>query len=163
MRVALYARVSKRLDQNPENQLLQLRRWAEVQDIDVVGEFVDERTTRDQRPNKETVLKMLRTGELDGVAFTNLDRWGRTMTELVMEMEEFAESGKALISINEGLDMGTASGRLAAHVLAAMANFERERIRERTLHGIARARAQGKRIGRPPKKKKRKTKEHDDR
>lgn len=151
MRIALYARVSKAGDQNPMNQLLELRRWASLAQHEIVGEFVDEMSSRDTRPNKELVLKKMRLGEIDGVAFHALDRWGRTMSELVLELEEFARSGKALISLKEGLDLSNAAGRLMANVLAAMANFERDRIRERTLLGLARARAQGKKLGRPRK------------
>lgn len=151
MKVALYARVSKALEQNPENQLIELRRWAIAAGHVVVGEFVDEISSKDTRPKKEEVLKLLRLGEVQGVAFTNLDRWGRTMSELVLELEEFSKASISMVSLKEGLDLSTAAGRLMAHVLAAMANFERDRIRERTLLGLARARAQGKRLGRPRK------------
>ncbi len=151
MRVALYARVSKALDQDPENQLRELRRWAEVSEHTVVYTGVDCISSKDTRPEKEKILKMLRLGQVDGVAFTMLDRWGRTMSELVLELEEFSKSGKSLISLREGLDLSTAAGMLMANVLAAMANFERDRIRERTKMGLARARAQGKKIGRPSK------------
>lgn len=150
-RIALYARVSKALQQNPENQLLELRRWAASAGYDVKGEFVDEISSKDTRPMKEEVLRKLRLGEIDGVAFWSLDRWGRTMSELVMEIEEFGNTNKALISLREGLDLNTAAGKLHAHMMAALANFERDRIRERTLLGLARARAQGKRLGRPRK------------
>lgn len=151
MRVALYARVSMALRQNPENQLIELRRWAAAAGHVVVGEFVDEISSKDTRPQKEIVLRKLRLGECDGVAFWSLDRWGRSTGELVLELEEFSKSGKALISMKEGLDLSSAAGRLMANVLAAMANFERDRIRERTLLGLARARSQGKRLGRPRK------------
>jgi DNA invertase Pin-like site-specific DNA recombinase len=151
-RVALYARVSKAGDQTPENQLLILRQWAINNDYEVFGEFVDQISSKGTRPQKEAVLRLLRLKEVDGVGFWSLDRWGRTMTELVLEMEEFGGSGKTLMSYQEALDLGTSAGRLAANVIAALANFERDRIRERTYAGIARVRAQGKRIGRPPKK-----------
>lgn len=151
MRVALYARVSKALEQNPENQLLDLRRWAVSAGHEVIGEFVDEVSSKDTRPQKELVLKKLRLGECDGVGFWSLDRWGRSMSELVLELEEFSGSGRSMFSMKEGLDLSTAAGRLMANVLAAMANFERDRIRERTLLGLARARAQGKKLGRPRK------------
>lgn len=151
MQIALYARVSKALEQNPETQLIELRRWAQASGHEVQGEYIDEISSKDTRPSKEHILNLLRTGELDGVAFIALDRWGRTMSELVLEIEEFQKSNKLMMSLKEGLDFTTAAGRLFAHVLAAMANFERDRIRERTLLGIARARAQGKRLGRPRK------------
>jgi DNA invertase Pin-like site-specific DNA recombinase len=73
------------------------------------------------------------------------------MSELVLELEEFSGANKSLISLKEGIDLSNAAGRLMANVLAAMANFERDRIRERTLLGLARARAQGKKLGRPRK------------
>lgn len=151
MRVALYARVSMALKQNPENQLLELRRWASAAGHEVVGEFVDEVSSKDTRPQKEAVLRMLRLGEIQGVAFWSLDRWGRSMGELVLELEEFSRSGVSLFSMKEGIDLSTAAGRLMANILSSMANFERDRIRERTMLGLARARAQGKRLGRPRK------------
>jgi DNA invertase Pin-like site-specific DNA recombinase len=92
---------------------------------------------------------MLRLGEIDGVAFWSLDRWGRSMSELVLELEEFSATGKALVSLKEGFDLSNASGRLMANLLAAMANFERDMIRERVMAGLARAKAQGKKLGRP--------------
>jgi DNA invertase Pin-like site-specific DNA recombinase len=158
MKVCLYARVSKALEQNPENQYEPLLQWLaatkneQVKDVShSLGIFVDEVSSKDTRPKKEEVLKLMRLGVADGVVFFALDRWGRTMTELVMELEEFSKSGKSMISLKEGIDLSTAAGRLMAHVLASMANFERDRIYERTMIGLARARALGKRLGRPPK------------
>jgi len=151
MKIGLYARVSMALKQHPENQLIELRRWAQASGHTVIGEYVDTVSSKDTRPEKERVLKMLRLGELDGVAFIALDRWGRTMSELVLELEEFSQSGKALISLKEGIDLSSSAGRLMANILASMANFERDRIRERTILGLARARAQGKKLGRPRK------------
>lgn len=156
MKIALYARVSKALEQNPENQLIELRRWAKAADYQVVGEFIDEVSSKDTRPKKEEVLMLLRRNEIDGVAFIALDRWGRTMSELVLEIEEFSKSKKIIMSLKEGLDLSTAAGRMFANILAAMANFERERIRERTLLGLARAKAQGKKLGRPFKRQEKK-------
>ena len=149
MKVALYARVSKALDQTPENQLLELRKWALAAGHEVVGEFVDEISSKDTRFQKELVLRKLRLGELDGVAFWTLDRWGRTASELVTELEWFSQEGKMMISLKEGLDLTTAAGRLSANLWAIMANFERDRIRERTLLGLARVKAHGKKLGRP--------------
>ena len=153
MRIALYARVSKALEQNPDNQLIELRRWAKASTHEVEGEYIDEISSRDTRPRKEEVLKKLRLGTIDGVAFIALDRWGRNMTELVLELEEFSNSGKSLISLKEGLDLSTATGRLYANLIASFANFERDRISERTKMGLARVKAQGKHIGRPKGRK----------
>lgn len=149
MKVALYARVSKALDQNPENQLIELRKWATAAGHIIQGEYIDEISSKDTRPNKERILGLMRLGVIDGVAFWSLDRWGRTMSELVLELEEFSKSGKAMISLKEQIDLSTAAGRMFANILASMANFERDRIRERTMLGLARAKAQGKKLGRP--------------
>lgn len=149
VKVALYARVSKAGEQNPDNQLIALRDWAKRAGVEVEGEYVDELSSKDTRPQKELVLRKIRLNEVDGVAFYALDRWGRSMTELVLELEEFSKSEKVLMSLKEGLDLSNAAGRLMANVLAAMANFERDRIRERTMLGLARAKAQGKTLGRP--------------
>lgn len=152
MKVALYARVSKALDQNVDNQLIELRKWASNTNHQIMGEFIDEVSSKDTRPQKEIILKKMRLGEIDGVAFWSLDRWGRTMSELVLELEEFSKSGRSLISLKEGIDLSNAAGRMFANILSAMANYERDRIRERTLLGLARAKAQGKKLGRPFKK-----------
>ncbi len=150
MKVALYARVSKADTQNPQNQLDELRRWAAQTGAHVHGEFVDEISSRDTRPQKEEVLRLLRNGVIEGVVFWSLDRWGRDMSELVLEFQEAAQRGWTLLSLHEGLRLDTAAGQLHAHLLAAFANFERERFRERTKAGLERVRAQGKRLGRKP-------------
>jgi DNA invertase Pin-like site-specific DNA recombinase len=151
MKIAIYARVSKALEQNPENQLIELRRWAKNAEHEVIGEFIDEVSSKDTRPQKEAVLRLIRTGQIQGVGFWSLDRWGRNASELVLELEEFSKSNIMLMSLKEGLDLSNAAGRLMANMLAIMANFERDRIRERTLLGLARARAWGKKLGRPRK------------
>jgi len=153
MRFALYARISKVGDQTPENQLLELRKWAKTCEHEIVGEFVDECSSRDTRPEKEELLKKLRLGIVQGVAFTSLDRWGRTTSELINEFQEAQKRGWVFISLKEALNFDSAAGMMYAQLLAVFATFEREKIRERTLLGLARARAQGKRLGRPPKQR----------
>jgi DNA invertase Pin-like site-specific DNA recombinase len=150
MRVALYARVSKALEQNPENQLIALREWSKKAGVEIEGEYVDEVSSKDTRPRKEEVLKKLRLGEIDGVAVWKLDRWGRNLSELILELEEFNKNGKSLFSIQEGIDLSTSMGRFMANILALLANFERDIIHERTMLGLKRAKAQGKIGGRHP-------------
>lgn len=150
VKVALYARVSKAGEQSNENQLKLLRDWARnTGNESNVIEFEEEVSSRDTRPKKEEVLRLLRTGEVGTVVFYSLDRWGRSMPELVNEFEEARRSGWKLVSLKEGLSFDTAGGQLYAHILASFAAFERERIRERTIAGLNRVRAQGKRLGRP--------------
>jgi len=157
MNVALYARVSKAQDQTADNQLLELRKWASAAGHNVIGEYVDEVSSRDTRPKKEELKRKAMLGEVKAIAFIALDRWGRTMSELVFEMEEFSQRGVTLISLREGLQFDTAAGRMYANILASFANFERERIRERVMAGLARARAIGKHLGRPKGSKDKKT------
>ena len=150
MTAVLYARVSKALDQTPENQLRVLREYADQAHLVIRGEYVDELSSRDTRPQKEEVLRLARLGLIDAIVFISLDRWGRTVEELVAEMRELPERGVRLISLKEGLNFDNAAGRLYSVILAAFAAFERDRIQERTLAGLARAKAQGKRLGRHP-------------
>jgi DNA invertase Pin-like site-specific DNA recombinase len=74
---------------------------------------------------------------------------GRSLRHLVLLMEELQQLGVTLVSLGEGLDLSTPAGRLRASLLSAVAQFEVERIRERVVAGLRRARTQGKRLGRP--------------
>ena len=151
MRLALYGRTSLALKQDPAGQILELERWANAAGHEVEGTYVDQASSHTTRPQKEEVLRKLRLGEIDGVAFVALDIWGRNMCELVLELEEFAKTGRSLISLKEGLDLCTVAGRLMANVSVAVAAYQRDRIRKSILLGLAIAKSQGKRLGRPPK------------
>ena len=78
-----------------------------------------------------------------------LDRLGRNLKHLITLLEDLQALGVAFVSLAEGIDATTPAGKLQMHILGAIAEFERERIRERVLAGLQRARAQGKRLGRP--------------
>lgn len=80
-----------------------------------------------------------------------LDRLGRNLKHLITLIEEMQALGIAFVSLGEGIDATTPAGKLQLHVLAAIAEFERARIQERVMAGLARAKAQGRRLGRPPK------------
>lgn len=150
MRVALYARVSTN-DQTCENQLLELRRYVAARAWSVGLEFVDTGVSgaRDSRPELDRLMLAARRREVDAVICWSLDRLGRTMKHLVTCLEEWQSLGVAFVSVKEGLDYTTPAGRLYFHVMAALAEFERERVRERVVAGIARRRAEGLPIGRP--------------
>lgn len=146
-KIALYARVSKAEDQTTTNQLLQLRAWATAHPGIETIEYEEAITSRKTRPHKEAILRQLRTGELQGVVFVSLSRWGRSTTELVGELRELHALGRNVVSLKEGLNLDSAAGRALVGMLAVFAEFERDLIRERTLDGLARARAQGKVLG----------------
>lgn len=146
-RTALYLRVSKGT-QTTENQKLRLLKYATENNLkfDI---FEETESTRKTRPVKQELMRRLRSGEYNKVIIFKLDRWARSSHELIMDVKEIVEKGVAFISISENLDFSTAAGKLQFQILSAFAEFERELIRERTIEGLARAKAQGKKPGRP--------------
>ena len=148
-RAAIYARVST-FDQEPENQLQELRRYVEARGW-TGTEFVDRGVSgsKEKRPALDALLKDAKRRRFDVLVCWRLDRLGRNLRHLVTMLEELQHVGVAFVSMGEGIDCTTPAGKLQLHILAALAEFERERIRERVLAGLQRARAQGKRLGRP--------------
>lgn len=151
MRAALYGRVST-FDQEPENQLAELRRYAAARGWTAV-EHVDKGVSgaKDRRPALDTLLIDARRRRFDVLVVWRLDRLGRNLRHLIVLLEELQALGIAFVSLNEGIDATTPAGRLQMHILGAIAEFERARIAERVKAGLQRARAQGKRLGRPRK------------
>jgi DNA invertase Pin-like site-specific DNA recombinase len=149
LRAALYARVST-TDQTTDNQLLELRRYAEARGW-TVTEYVDEGVSgaKESRPALDRLLKDARRRRLDALVVWRLDRLGRSLRHLILTLDELTALCVAFVSLNEGIDTGTSAGRLQLHLLAAISQFERERVIERVQAGLARARAQGKHLGRP--------------
>jgi DNA invertase Pin-like site-specific DNA recombinase len=150
MRVAIYARVST-TDQHVENQLGELRKYAEARRWTVFKEFLDEGVSgsKDRRPGLDAMLAAAKRRKFDVVACWRLDRLGRNLKHLVTLLEELQALGVSFVSLGEGIDATTPAGRLQMHVLAALSEFERGRIQERVRAGLARARANGTRLGRP--------------
>jgi DNA invertase Pin-like site-specific DNA recombinase len=90
-----------------------------------------------------------RRREIDVVLVWRLDRWGRSVTDLLATLQELGHLGVGFVSLTEALDLTTPVGRAMAGLLAIFAEFEREILRERTRAGLAHARENGKRLGRP--------------
>lgn len=155
MKVALYVRVSTK-DQHPENQLIELREYAKRHGYKYEV-FEEKESTRKTRPIKQDLLNRLRKKEFDGVLIYRLDRWARSLSEMILEVTELFNKGIAFVSLKDNIDLSTSSGRLIFHIFSALAEFEREVIRERTILGLERARKQGKRLGRPNGSKDKKT------
>lgn len=145
---AIYCRVSTE-EQTTENQRLILIEYAERRGFNYEV-FEEVESTRNTRPLKQKLLGRLRAMEFDGLLVLKLDRWARSLRELTLELEEIHAKGVTFISLNDSIDMSTATGRLQFQILSAFAEFERNLISERTKEGLARARSQGKRLGRPP-------------
>jgi putative DNA-invertase from lambdoid prophage Rac len=149
MRAAIYARVST-FDQEPENQLRELRRYCEARGWQAT-EFVDKGVSgaRESRPALDALVKAAKRRQFDTLVVWRLDRLGRNLRHLIMLLDELTALGVGFVSLGEGIDTGTPAGRLQLHLLAAISQFERDRITERVQAGLARARAQGRRLGRP--------------
>ena len=150
MRVAMYVRVS-RLDQQPENQILELRRYVAARGWEA-REFVEHGVSgnKDRRPALDALLAEVRRRRVEVVVCWKLDRLGRNLTHLVNTLQEFRALAVEFVTLGEGIDTSTPAGRLMFGLLASIAEFERERLRERTILGLDRARAQGVRLGRRP-------------
>ena len=149
MRAALYARVST-LDQEPENQLAELRRYVEARGWEP-SEYVDRGVSgaKDRRPALDALIKDAKRRKFDALVCWRLDRLGRSLKHLVTLLDELQALGVAFVSLGEGIDCTTPAGRLQLHILAALAEFERARIAERVTAGLQRAKRQGQTLGRP--------------
>lgn len=113
--------------------------------------FHEKVSTRDgNRPELARLLAYVRDGE-DTIVVTRLDRVARSVHDLIAFTRDLETRNLGLIATQQAVDTSTAMGRMFFHVLAAVAEFERDMIRERTLAGLAAARARGKKGGRPTK------------
>jgi DNA invertase Pin-like site-specific DNA recombinase len=151
MRAVLYARVST-VDkgQDPEVQLSDLREYAIRRGFEVVAEFVDFASgARNGRPEYHRMFDAARKRQFDVLLVWRYDRFARSMQELVNALEEFRTLGIDFISYRENADTTTAEGKLIFGIMASLAEFERALIAERVKAGMARAKAQGKHVGRP--------------
>ena len=102
-----------------------------------------------KREAREKLLEAARRREIDVVLVWRLDRWGRSVTDLLATLQELEHLGVGFVSLTEALDLTTPAGRAMAGLLAVFAAFEREILGERTRAGLAHARQNGKRLGRP--------------
>jgi DNA invertase Pin-like site-specific DNA recombinase len=152
MRAALYARVSTS-GQTTDNQLRDLRDAATRHDWEITAIFTDEGISgakgREQRAGLASLMKLVARREIDIVAAWSVDRLGRSLQDLVAVLGDINAKGVDLYLHQQGLDTTTPSGRAMFQMLGVFSEFERSMIRERVNAGLARARAEGKRLGRP--------------
>ena len=115
MKYALYCRVSTR-DQHPENQLIELEKYAKRMNY-AYEIFKETESTRKTRPIKQNLMNRLRQKEFDGVLVLKLDRFARSLSELIVDVKELTDKGVAFISMRDNLDLSSASGKLQFHIL----------------------------------------------
>ncbi len=152
-KAAIYARVSTNNGQTPENQLAQLRDVAAKAGWHVVGEYVDQGISgakgRDKRPAFDRLCKAATRREVDVVMAWSVDRLGRSLQDLVVFLGDLQASGVDLYLHKQGVDTTTPGGKALFQMMGVFAEFERAMIQERISAGLQRAKAEGKKLGRP--------------
>jgi putative DNA-invertase from lambdoid prophage Rac len=148
-RAGLYARVSTNDQQTIPLQIRALREYAARRGWAIALQVKEIGSGASQRQLRETMLEAARRREIDVVLVWRLDRWGRSVTDLLATLQELEHLGVGFVSLNEALDLTTPAGRAMAALLAVFAAFEREILQERVRAGLAHARQNGKKLGRP--------------
>jgi putative DNA-invertase from lambdoid prophage Rac len=149
LRVGLYARVSTHDQQTLPLQLSAMREHAERRGWTVAMIVEDVGSGVRDRPKREDLMRAARRRELDLILVWRLDRWGRSLVDLITTIQELTALGVGFVSLGEALDLATPSGRALAGMLAVFAEFERDILRDRVKAGIAQARKEGRPHGRP--------------
>ena len=148
-RAGLYARVSTNDQQTLSMQSRAMREYAARRGWTIAVNVREVGSGAAKREARERLLDAARRREIDVVLVWRLDRWGRSVADLLATLQELEHLGVGFISLTEALDLTTPAGRAMAVLLAIFADFEREILRERTRAGLAQARLNGKRLGRP--------------
>src|ERR1700688_978648 len=149
LRVGLYARVSTHDQQTLPLQIRALREYAAKRGWTIVAQIKEVGSGASQRQLRESLLATARRRQIDVVMVWRLDRWGRSVADLVSTLQELQHLGVGFVSLTEALDLTTPAGRAMAGLLAVFAEFEQEILRERVRACLAHARETGKRLGRP--------------
>jgi len=150
LRVALYARVSTHDQQTLPLQIRTMREYAAKRNWTIITQVKEVGSGSSQREQRETLIAAARRREIDVVLVWRLDRWGRSVADLVSTLQELQHLGVSFVSLTEALDLTTPAGRAMAGLHSVFAEFERDILRERVRAGLDHARQQGKRLGRPP-------------
>ena len=149
-RVAIYARISTQDQQTLPMQLNALRRYVKDRGWKVVIEVQEIQSGAKERVKRAEILAAARRKQIDMVLVWKLDRWGRSVLDLIHTLQELQELGVGFVSLTEALDLTTPTGRAMTGMLAVFAEFERDLLKERINAGIAQAQKDGKHCGRPP-------------
>ncbi len=145
----MYARVSTHDQQTLPLQSRAMREYALNRGWTVVMQVKEVGSGASVRLLREDLMKAARRREIDVILVWRLDRWGRSVTDLLATLQELEQLRVGFVSLTEALDLTTPAGRAMAGLLAVFAEFEKEILRERVRAGLAHARANGKQLGRP--------------
>src|SRR6201997_1924194 len=149
LRAGLYARVSTNDQQTLPMQSRAMREYAARRGRTVAMQVREVGSGAAKREAREKLLEAAHRRHIDVVLVWRLDRWGRSVTDLLATLQELEHLGVGFVSLTEALDLTTPAGRAMAGLLAIFAAFEREILGERTRAGLVHARQNGKRLGRP--------------
>ena len=150
-KVAIYCRVST-TDQSCSRQERDLLEYAQKAGYSVIGVWKETGSgTKNNRTQRKEVMSLAQARKIDGILVTELTRWGRSTIDLITTLQDLAHWGVSVIATT-GLqfDLTTPQGKLIASVMASLAEFERDLVRERVRSGLAAAKAKGKKLGRRP-------------
>jgi DNA invertase Pin-like site-specific DNA recombinase len=148
--VALYARVSTvNGHQDPEMQLRELRQHCTFHNLTITSEYVDRGISgsKESRPQLNLLMAAAKEKQFDALLCWKIDRFGRSLKHLVNALADLEKWGVAFISLKDNIDLSTSTGRLMFGIIAVMAQFERELIRERVCAGLRNAQAKGRVLG----------------
>ena len=150
MRVAIYARVSTK-DQSCDMQMRDLRAYCAARGFTIIREYIDigQSGAKDSRPELNELMADARKRKFDSILVWRFDRFARSTKHLLLALEEFRSLGVQFISYQENIDTSSPLGQALFTIVSAVAQLERDLIRERVSAGIRNARANGKRLGRP--------------
>jgi DNA invertase Pin-like site-specific DNA recombinase len=150
MRIGIYARVSTK-DQSCELQLRDLRAYCAARGFEPAHEYVDvgQSGAKDSRPALNALIDDARKRKFDAIVVWRFDRFARSTKHLLSALEEFRSLGIQFISYQENIDTSTPLGQAVFTIVSAVAQLERDLIRERVSAGVRNARANGKRLSRP--------------
>ena len=149
MKVALYARVSKQDQKTLAAQLKAMRSYARKRRWTIAVEVKDVGSGAKEREARQGLLDAAIRRKVDVVLVWKLDRWGRSMIDLMTTLRDLSDVGVGFVSMTEALDLTTSSGRALAGMLGVFAEFERDLLSERIKAGIVEARMNGRPHGRP--------------
>lgn len=149
MRAAMYARISTADQHSLQAQVDAMKDYIRRRGWTIVAEVQEIASGNKKRDLRDELLARARRREIDCIVVWKLDRWGRSVMDLIVSLNELQEIGVGFVSITESLDLTTSVGRAMAGLLAVFAEFEHDLIRERVRAGLLHARQKGKKLGRP--------------
>ena len=150
MKTALYARISTGDQQTLPMQLEAMREYVEKRGCSIVKELEEVASgAGKKRPKRDELLTLAKQKKIDAIVVLRLDRWGRSLRDVITTLDELSNLDIVFVSISEAIDLSTPSGEAMAGFLAVLAQYERSLLSQRVKEGMQHAKSKGKHVGRP--------------